>query len=208
MSVREAIAHHLLSIGAVTLRPEQPYTWTSGIRSPMYCDNRLTLSYPLIRSEIADAFCAMLRLEFPFAECIAGTATAGISHAALIADRLGLPMVYVRTSAKGHGKQNLIEGRVLSGQRVVVIEDTISTGGSALAAVAALRALDVQVPLVLSIFHYGFAESERAFRDAGVSLRSLTDFAALVDAGLAQGMITQEDVLALQSFQRDPKNYG
>lgn len=208
MSVREAIAHHLLSIGAVTLRPEQPYTWTSGIRSPMYCDSRLTLSYPLIRGEIEDAFCAMLRLEFPFAECIAGTATAGISHAALIADRLGLPMVYVRTSAKGHGKQNLIEGRVLSGQRVVVIEDTISTGGSALAAVAALRALDVQVPLVLSIFHYGFAESERAFRDAGVSLRSLTDFAALVDAGLAQGMITQEDVLALQSFQRDPKNYG
>ncbi|MCY0877238.1 MAG: orotate phosphoribosyltransferase [Firmicutes bacterium] len=206
--MKETIATELLAIGAVTLRPEDPYTWTSGIRSPMYCDNRLTLSYPLIRSHIADAFCDILQSTYPAVECIAGTATAGISHAALIADRLGLPMVYVRTSAKGHGKQNLIEGRLLRGQRTVVVEDTISTGGSALAAVAALRAQQVEVPLTLAIFDYGFAESKRAFVDAGVLLRTLTDFPALVDAGVRQGLISETDVARLLSFVQDPKAYA
>jgi len=202
---QEQLARALLSIGAVTLRPDDPYVWTSGIKSPIYCDNRLTLTHPLIRSQIADAFCDILRADYPFVECIAGTATAGISHAALIADRLGLPMVYVRSSAKGHGKQNLVEGRLLPDQRVVVIEDTISTGGSALSAVAALRTMEVDVSLALAIFSYGFAKSAAAFADAGVTVRALLDFPTLVAVGVRQGAITEADVPGLLQFQRHPE---
>jgi len=205
---KRQIAQSLLAIGAVSLRVDEPYTWTSGIKSPIYCDNRLTLSHPILRSALADAFCSVLRANYAGIECIAGTATAGISHAALIADRLGLPMVYVRSSAKGHGKQNLIEGRVLKGQRVAVVEDTISTGGSALAAVAALRAVDAEVPLTLAIFSYGFAESELAFQQARVALEVLTDFPTLVEVAAEQGHIDPDKMTMLLEFQHNPQQYA
>jgi len=201
-------SRRLLSIGALSLRPNQPYIWTSGIHSPVYCDNRLTLSHPLLRAAITSAFAEVLRDEHPGVECIAGTATAGIPQAALIADRLGLPMVYVRSSAKGHGKQNLIEGRLLPGQRVAVVEDTISTGGSALAAVAALRAAGVQVHAVLAIFAYGFTDTERAFQNADVALHTLTDFATLIQAAQALGMIEPDETESLMRFREDPKAYA
>lgn len=201
-------SRRLLSIGALSLRPNQPYTWTSGIHSPVYCDNRLTLSHPLLRGAITSAFAEVLRDEHPGVECIAGTATAGIPQAALIADRLGLPMVYVRSSAKGHGKQNLIEGRLLPGQRVAVVEDTISTGGSALAAVAALRAAGVQVHAVLAIFAYGFQDTVRAFQNADVALHTLTDFATLLQAAQGLGMIEPDEMESLLRFREDPKAYA
>lgn len=206
-SGRHGIAHALLQIGAVTLRPNDPFTWTSGIRSPIYCDNRLTLSHPLLRGHIADAFATLVAAHCPGAECIAGTATAGIPHAALIADRLALPLVYVRANAKAHGKQNLIEGRLLPGQRVVLVEDTVSTGGSVLAAAEGLRAAGVEVPLVLAIFTYGFTESIEAFANARMQLQTLTDFPALIDVAVREGYIAVEDRAELLNFSANPQKF-
>lgn len=206
-AVRTQLAAALLRIQAVTLRPDHPYTWTSGVLAPVYTDNRLTLSYPSVRGLIARGFTDVITESAPATECLAGAATGGIAHAALVADRLGLPMVYVRTSAKAHGKQNLVEGRVLPGQRVVVIEDTVSTGGSVLAAVEGVRAAGGEVLLVAAIFAYGFAESREAFREAGVKLATLTDFDAVVDAGLAQERLTGDEADLLRQFRADPRNW-
>ncbi len=208
IDVRRAIAKSLLTIGAVSLRPQEPYTWTSGIKSPMYCDNRLTLSHPLLRDTLADHFAQTVSDHFPGAECIAGTATAGIAHAALIADRLGLPMVYVRNSAKSHGLQNLVEGRIRQSQQVVVVEDTVSTGGSVIAAIDGLRAIGADVIGAMAIYTYGFSFSEEAFQGAGVPLVTLTDFPTLLDMAVEGGYIEADDVAKVLKFREDPHGYG
>ncbi len=202
------VALALLQIGAVTLRPQDPYTWASGIRSPMYCDNRLTLSYPPLRSRIAQWLTACVKQYGANIECIAGTATAGIAHAALVADRLGLPMVYVRSSAKDHGKKNLVEGRLLPDQQVVVVEDTVSTGGSVISAIQGLREEGAIVTLALSIFTYGFEETTAAFQASGVPLVALTDFSTMVDVAAEHGYLQKEDVATLLRFREDPHSYS
>ncbi|PWI57328.1 orotate phosphoribosyltransferase [Sulfoacidibacillus thermotolerans] len=206
MTDRELLAYTLLQIGAISLRPQEPFLWTSGIQSPIYCDNRLTLSHVIARRLVIDSFVARISEQFPQIECVAGTATAGIPHAAWIAERLGLPMVYVRNSAKSHGKQNQVEGRLLASQKVLVIEDTISTGGSSLAAVAALEQECAHVLGVAAIFNYGFASAAEAFAKKNLPLLSLTDFATLIQVALRMQRIEEGDVEALEQFVQNP--YG
>jgi orotate phosphoribosyltransferase len=182
LSAREC-ARELVAIGAVEVRadPQQWFVWASGRRAPIYCDNRLLISFPKLRARIADALAEAIRRGLPGAEVVAGTATAGIPHAAWVAERLELPMVYVRASAKDHGRARRVEGRPLRGERVVLVEDLISTGASALAAVEALRAEGGQVLGVQAIFTYGLSDAERAFEAAGVRVQALTSFAALLE---------------------------
>lgn len=201
-------AHAMLSIGAVTLSPNAPYTWSSGLRSPIYCDQRLTLSHPLVRSRIADAFAMRLRVRYPDVELIAGTATGGIGHAAILSDRVSQPMVYVRSSAKGHGKQNLIEGRLLQGTHVAVVEDTVSTGGSVLHAVEAIREAGGHVSVVFTIFSYGFHVSQEAFERLGIKLEVLTDFLHVIEAAQESRVIQEQDVELLVRFQENPNAYS
>ncbi|NGM81728.1 orotate phosphoribosyltransferase [Paenibacillus sp. 7124] len=204
----EQIASYLLKIEAVALRPQEPFTWTSGIKSPIYCDNRLTLSYPEIRSYIADAFAELIAAEYPGTEVIAGTATAGIPHAAWVADKLNLPMAYIRDKAKGHGKQNQIEGIISPGQKVIVIEDLISTGGSSLKAAQAVQEAGGEPLAVLAIFSYELDRATNAFSEAGIPLQSLSNYSTLIDVALGQGKIAAEDVELLQSWRRDPSSFG
>ncbi|MFC4305674.1 orotate phosphoribosyltransferase [Cohnella boryungensis] len=203
-----AIAGHLLEIGAVHLRPNEPFTWTSGIISPIYCDNRLTMSYPEIRDSIAEGFATLIRTHYPDTEVIAGTATAGIPHAAWVAQKLNLPMAYIRDKAKGHGKQNQIEGLIKEGQKVVVIEDLISTGGSSLKAALAVIEAGGDVQSVLAIFTYQFAQAELAFREEGIELQTLSNYSALVEEALRRGIITQSDINLLQSWRDNPQAFG
>ena len=172
-SMKKLIAEKLLSIHAVALKPNEPFTWTSGLRSPIYCDNRLTLSYPEVRREIAKGLQSLIQENYPGAEIIAGTATAGIPHAAWVSELLNLPMCYVRSSAKGHGKGNQIEGKVEKGQKVVVVEDLISTGGSVITAVQALREAGCEVLGVVSIFTYGLEKGKEAFAQEEISVNRL-----------------------------------
>lgn len=204
----EQVARYLLEIGAVALRPQEPFTWTSGIKSPIYCDNRLTLSFPVVRGYIAEAFAELIRASYPDAEVIAGTATAGIPHAAWVADKLGLPMAYIRDKAKGHGKQNQIEGLIAPGQKVIVIEDLISTGGSSIKAAQAVQEAG-GVPLaVLAIFSYELDRAVDAFAAADIPLQSLSNYSTLIDVALAQGTIADSDVALLQSWRKDPAAFG
>ncbi|MGG4130998.1 orotate phosphoribosyltransferase [Paenibacillus illinoisensis] len=202
------IASQLLKINAVALRPQQPFTWTSGIKSPIYCDNRLTMSYPEIRNDIAEAFAAIIREQYPDAEVIAGTATAGIPHAAWVAQKLNLPMAYIRDKAKGHGKENLIEGIITEGQKVVVIEDLISTGGSSIKAAEAVRAAGATPLAVLAIFSYQLDKGVQAFEEAGIQLQTLSNYTALMDVALAQGTIQESDFELLKSWREDPSSFG
>jgi orotate phosphoribosyltransferase len=202
------VAEALLTIEAVALRPEQPFTWTSGIISPIYCDNRLTMSYPEIRSQIADGFAALIRELHPDAEVIAGTATAGIPHAAWVADKLNLPMIYIRDKAKGHGKQNQIEGVLKPGAKTVVIEDLISTGGSSLKAALAVNEAGGQALGVLAIFTYQLEQAEAAFRERGVPLHTLSNYSALIETAVKMGRIREQDVALLQSWRKDPLSFG
>ncbi|MFD1772994.1 orotate phosphoribosyltransferase [Paenibacillus rhizophilus] len=204
----EQIAAYLLKIQAVALRPQEPFTWTSGIKSPIYCDNRLTLSYPEIRSYIADAFAELIAAEYPGTEVIAGTATAGIPHAAWVADKLNLPMAYIRDKAKGHGKQNQIEGIISPGQKVIVVEDLISTGGSSLKAAQAVKEAGGEPLAVLAIFSYELDRATNTFEEAGIPLQSLSNYSTLIDVALGQGKIAAEDVELLQSWRRDPSVFG
>ncbi|SDC75473.1 orotate phosphoribosyltransferase [Paenibacillus sp. UNCCL117] len=204
----EQIAADLLKIGAVALRPQQPFTWTSGLKSPIYCDNRLTISYPEIRERIADGFVSLIRENFPDAEVIAGAATGGIPHAAWVASKLGLPMVYVRDKAKGHGKGNLIEGAIKPGQKTVVIEDLISTGGSSLKVALAVNDAGAEALSVLGIFSYQFDKAKEAFENAGIPFETLTNYSTLVNVALAQGSIQEQDVAALQAWRANPSEYG
>ncbi|MDB4866504.1 MAG: orotate phosphoribosyltransferase [Cohnella sp.] len=202
------IAGHLLDIGAVSLRPHEPFTWTSGIKSPIYCDNRLTMSYPAIRDMIAEGFAAIIRRQFPECEAVAGIATGGIPHAAWVAHKLGIPMLYVRDKAKGHGKTNQIEGHFKPGQKVVMIEDLISTGGSSLKAAVAVREAGCSVQGVIAIFTYQFAHAELAFEAEKIPLYTLSDYTALIQRALSQGMIREQDVELLQSWRNDPQSFG
>lgn len=206
--VAAQIAGNLLDIGAVALRPYQPFTWTSGIKSPIYCDNRLTMSYPEIRDLIADSFAALIRESYPEAEVIAGTATAGIPHAAFTAQKLGLPMAYIRDKAKGHGKENQIEGLIKPGQKVVVIEDLISTGGSSLKAALAVREAGAEPLAVLAIFSYQLDKAVNAFAEAGIPLQTLSNYAALIDVAVERGDIKPEDLELLKSWRQDPASFG
>ncbi len=207
-SLPREIAAKLLEIGAVALRPEEPFTWTSGLKSPIYCDNRLTMSYPEIRELIAEGFAAVIRQNYPDADAIAGTATAGIPHAAWVAQKLNLPMSYIRDKAKGHGKQNLIEGRIAEGQKIVVIEDLISTGGSSLKAAQAVREAGAEVLAVLAIFTYQFKQASDAFAEASVPLETLSSYSALIDVAAERGVVQSGQIDSLKAWREDPQGYG
>ena len=202
--MKNEIARELLKIGAVFLRPEAPFTWASGIKSPVYCDNRLILTAPDARSIVEAALAGTIRREFPDAEVLMGTATAGIAHAAIAGHLLGLPMGYVRSGAKDHGRQNQIEGRLAKGEKAVVIEDLISTGGSVLAAVEALREAGAEVLGVVSIFTYNMKKGKERLAEAGVPAVSLTDFDAVAEVAAAEGYIAPADVQRLLAFRDDP----
>lgn len=192
-SQQHEIASSLLSIGAVELRPQNPFTWTSGIKSPIYCDNRLTMSSPVVRKQIASALARNIQDFFPQTEVIAGTATAGIPHAAWVSDVLNLPMVYVRSKAKEHGRGNQIEGKLATGQKVIVVEDLISTGGSSIDAVRALEAQGCEVLGVVCIFTYNLNRADELFEEARIKYISLTNFDALVEVASLEGLINKED---------------
>jgi len=201
------IAKSLLEIKAVALRPHEPFTWSSGIRSPIYCDNRLTMGYPEIREMIADGFAELIKEKYGDVDVIAGTATAGIPHAAWVAHKLGKPMIYVRSSAKKHGKGNLIEGVLREGQKVVVIEDLISTGGSSIQAVQGVREAGGEVIGVAAIFTYEFPKATAAFAEANVPFATLSSYSALLPIAAAENYISGDDVELLQKFREAPEQY-
>ncbi|MFS0688155.1 orotate phosphoribosyltransferase [Sporosarcina sp. 179-K 8C2 HS] len=191
---KKEIAEILLNVGAVELSPEDPFTWASGIKSPIYCDNRLTMSDPVGRKLIAEGLAGLIKTYYPETTLIAGTATAGIPHAAWVADILGLPMVYIRSKAKGHGRSRQIEGKVKPEDKAVIIEDLISTGGSSLNAVEALQSEGIKVVGVVSIFTYELESADKAFREADLSYKSLTDFGALAEAAIESGTVSNESM--------------
>lgn len=205
-TVKETIANDLLSINAIFLRPADPFTWASGIKSPIYCDNRLTLSYPEVRSRVEQGLADIIRREYPDCEVVAGTSTAGIAHAALVADILGLPMCYVRASAKDHGRNNQIEGRAAAGAKVVVVEDLISTGGSVIEVVEVLRQAGCQVLGIASIFTYGLAAGLERLEAAGVKNVSLSDYDALLKVAVENGTISGQDIPKLEAFRSNPRD--
>ncbi len=206
--MEKKIAKRLLEIKAVFLSPDEPFTWASGIKSPIYCDNRLTLSYPEIRTEIETAIAETVKAKYPEAEALAGTSTAGIPHAAIAAHILGMPMAYVRASAKDHGRNNKIEGRLEKGTKVVVIEDLISTGGSVIDVVNALREAEVEVLGIVSIFTYGLAKGIERLKEANVENTSLSNYDALVEVAVESGYIKESDVKKLQAFRANPSDSG
>ena len=203
MTLERKLAKELLAIEAVALRPNDYFTWTSGIKSPIYCDNRITMSYPSIRKEIAAGMVEVIKEKYPAVEVIAGTATAGIPHAAWVSELLDLPMIYVRDSAKKHGKTNQIEGRVLEGQKVVIIEDLISTGLSSLKVARALREAGAEVLGVVAIFSYELKKAQDAFEEAGVEYITLTNYPVLVEEAVAIEYIHQDDVEKLLEWRNE-----
>ena len=200
------IALDLLRIGAVFFRPDEPFTWASGIKSPVYCDNRLTLSDPDVRGDVENGLARVIREQYPQAEALMGTSTAGIAHAAITAHLMGLPMGYVRGSAKDHGRQNRIEGKLQPGAKVVVVEDLISTGGSVLEVVDALREAGAEVLGIASIFTYGMKKGVERLAAAGVKNVSLTNFDAVARAAAEEGYIKPGDVARLLAFRDDPSD--
>ena len=204
--MKHRIARDLLSIGAVFLRPEQPFTWASGIKSPIYCDNRLTLTAPAVRTHVEEGLVALVREYYPETEVLMGTSTAGIAHAAICGHLMGLPMGYVRSSNKDHGRQNRIEGKLEAGQKVVVVEDLVSTGGSCIEVVEALRAAGAKVLGVVSIFTYGLRKGLERFDAAGVENHSLGDFDAVCAAAAETGRIAPADIARLKRFQANPED--
>jgi len=202
------IANLLLEIEAIKLRPDQPFQWASGWLSPIYCDNRLTLSYPNIRNQIKEELVSLIKTEFPQVEAIAGVATAGIPQGALVADTMELPFLYVRTAAKSHGMKNLIEGKVIPGKKVVVIEDLISTGSSSLVAVDSLRDAGMEVLGMAAIFSYGFALSIERFKDANVKVAYLSNYDALLKEAEIRNYINNRDIQSLKLWKSDPENWG
>ncbi len=201
------IAEYLLKIQAIVIRPNAPFTWASGWKSPIYCDNRLTLSYPNIRKEITLGLSKRIKEQFPDAEVIAGVATAGIPQAALVAEHLGLPMIYVRSEPKSHGMGNQIEGQLDAGKKVVMIEDLISTGGSSLKAIDAVRQAGGIVCGLVAVFQYGFPQAEEAFRQQGVLFSTLTDATILIPKALEKSYICEADVEVLNKFLKTPHNW-
>lgn len=206
LEIKEIIARDLLSIGAVFLRPDEPFTWASGIKSPIYCDNRLTLSAPSVRSDVESCIADTVRREFPEAEILMGTSTAGIAHAAIAAHIMGLPMGYVRSGNKDHGRQNRIEGKLEAGQKAVVIEDLISTAGSAIEVVDALREAGAEVLGIVSIFTYGMKKGLARLEEANVKNVSLSDFDTIVRIAAETGYIAESDRDRLIAFRNDPSD--
>lgn len=206
-TVAEKVASCLLNIKAIKLEPNHPFTWASGWKSPIYCDNRKTLSYPEVRSYIKEQFAVLIREKYPEAEVIAGVATGAIAQGVLVAQELNLPFIYVRSAAKGHGLENLIEGEYKAGQKVVVIEDLISTGGSSLQAVEALRGAGCDVLGMTAIFTYGFARAEDNFKNAACELTALSDYDAMVDLAVEIGYIRPEQVEKLKEWRISPETY-
>ncbi|MCL4116658.1 UNVERIFIED_CONTAM: hypothetical protein GTU68_039528 [Idotea baltica] len=203
--IARKVAQYLLQIKAVELSPSFPFTWVSGIKSPIYCDNRKILSHPSVRNYIIESFCELVDNQYSHANVIAGVATAGIAHAALIAWRENLPMIYVRSKAKEHGMQNLIEGVIDEGQKVVVVEDLISTGKSTLAAVAALRAKNVEVLGAVAIFSYGFKETQERFAAADCPFQTLSHYDVLVEEALKHGYVEESTMKTLKEWNANPK---
>lgn len=201
-------AEYLLQIKAIKLQPSNPFTWASGWKSPIYCDNRKTLSFPEVRSYIRDSFASMVKDLYPQAEMIAGVATGAIAHGALAADKLGLPFVYVRSEAKEHGLGNQIEGYYEKGQKVVVVEDLISTGGSSLGAVKALRDSGCEVLGMVAIFTYEFKKASDGFAAAGCRLNTLSNYTVLVDTAVKTGYIGEAEVDTLKTWRADPSVWG
>lgn len=205
-NVKETIAKDLLKIKAVFFRPEQPFTWASGIKSPVYCDNRLTLTAPEVRNDVENALAAVIRSEYPEAEVLMGTSTAGIAHAAITAHILGMPMGYVRSGAKDHGRQNQIEGKLEKGEKVVVVEDLISTGGSVLEVVDVLREAGAEVLGIVSIFTYGMKKGVERLQTAGVKNVSLCDFDTIAKVAAEENYIRPQDVQRLIAFRNNPSD--
>ena len=205
-NIKETIAKDLLKIKAVFFSPEQPFTWASGIKSPVYCDNRLTLTSPEVRTDVENALAAVIEKEYPEAEVLMGTSTAGIAHAAITAHILGMPMGYVRAGAKDHGRKNQIEGKLEKGEKVVVVEDLISTGGSVLEVVDVLREAGAEVLGVASIFTYGMKKGIERLRAAGVRNVSLCDFDTVAKIAAEENYVRPEDVQRLIAFRDNPSD--
>lgn len=206
MDTKTLIAEDLLKIQAVFFRPEEPFTWASGIKSPVYCDNRLTLTAPEVRTHVENALADVVRENYPDAEVLMGTSTAGIAHAAITAHILGMPMGYVRSGNKDHGRQNRIEGKLLPGQKVVIIEDLISTGGSVIEVADALREAGAVVLGIASIFTYGMQKGLDRLKEAGLKNISLTDFDHIAEVAAKNGYIKPEDIERLIKFRNNPSD--
>ena len=206
MDIRNTIARSLLSIGAVFLRPQEPFLWASGIKSPIYCDNRLILTAPEVRDQVEQAIADTVRQIYPTAEVLMGTSTAGIAHAAIVGHLMGLPMGYVRSGNKDHGRQNRIEGKLLPGQKVVVVEDLISTGGSCIEVVEALREAGAEVLGIVSIFTYGLQKGIDRMAAANVVNYSLSNFDAVCEVAAEEGKIKPEDIDRLKKFRANPSD--
>lgn len=205
-SLEKKIAKDLLSIQAVFFRPEQPFTWASGIKSPVYCDNRLTLTSPSVRTDVEEGLAELIKKHYPQAEVLMGTSTAGIAHAAITAHILNMPMGYVRSGAKDHGRQNQIEGKLEKGQKVVVVEDLISTGGSVLEVVNVLREAGAEVLGIVSIFTYGMKKGLERLEAADVKNVSLTNFDVIAECAAEEGYVKAEDVERLIKFRNNPSD--
>ena len=206
MELNKLIASDLLDIKAVFFRPEEPFTWASGIKSPVYCDNRLTLTAPKVRTDVENGLAELIKKNYPDVEVLMGTSTAGIAHAAITAHIMELPMGYVRSGAKDHGRKNQIEGRLEAGQKVVVVEDLISTGGSVIEVVNVLRDAGADVLGIVSIFTYGMKKGLDRLADANVKNISLTDFDCIAQVAAEQGYIKQEDIKRLIAFRNNPSD--
>lgn len=206
-SIEAAVAKDLLAIKAVFLSPNDPFTWASGIKSPIYCDNRISISYPKVRKQIAQGLAAKIKAAYPDVEVIAGAATGGVPHAAWVADILDLPMVYIRAKAKDHGKGNQIEGRIEKGQKMVIIEDLISTGGSVLGTAEAAKREGADVLAVAAIFTYELPKGQANFEKAGIPLLTLTNYSTLIQAALETNYINEADLQLLQRFKEDPNGW-
>ena len=208
MNLERTIAHDLLSIGAVFLRPDEPFTWASGIKSPIYCDNRLTLTAPTVRTHVEEGLAELVRTHYPEAQVLMGTSTAGIAHAAIVGHLMNLPMGYVRSGNKDHGRQNRIEGRLEKGQKVVVVEDLISTAGSCIEVVEALRDAGAEVLGIVSIFTYGLQKGLDRLAAAHITNVSLSNFDAVCEVAAEEGQIRPEDIERLRAFRSNPSDEG
>ncbi len=207
-NIASEISEILLEINAIKLSPQEPFTWASGWNSPIYCDNRKSLSFPDARTTIKENLAEVIKEKFKGVEAIAGVATAGIPQGALVADFLGLPFIYVRSKAKGHGLENMIEGKVVPGQKVVVIEDLISTGGSSLQAIKALKNSDISVLGLVAIFTYEFPQADENFNNENVTFFTLSNYSTLIDVALNKNLIQPSDVKMLKEWRESPETWG
>ncbi len=208
MTNEKAVAEKLLQINAIKLSPQQPFTWASGWKSPIYCDNRKVLSFPFIRDFIKSEMCNVVFQKFPDADLLAGVATAGIAWGAMAADQLKLPYIYVRPKPKEHGLSNQIEGFYEKGQKVVIVEDLISTGKSSLEVVEVLRKVEIEVVGMVSIFTYGFDVADKAFSEASVTYQSLTNYPTLIELAIEKGIVSEADQATLMEWRNHPANWG